>query len=225
MGRDAVSTRESTRSKYVILATTLRRRYDDPAMTSIFAFTIISLLILGGIAYTTQSVFFTDAIISIAVVTIIYQYRHALLFSWEGALLAATGWLMNMLGTLGAYEIYISGIGWDKALHFVSILGVTMLAYAYLQRHDLRGIELAVLVFFIAQGFGALNEILEFIGTQYFGAGQGLFGMMNGMTEPANKFYQFDTHWDLVTNTIAIVAGLFYMATKRRIYKRRLSSV
>lgn len=225
MGRDSAATREQTRAKYVT-ANITSQVAEHSSLTIIYIATVVALFLLGATAFVTESVFFIDAVVSIAVVSAVYYYRKHLIYSWEGAALAAAGWLMNMLGTLGAYDIYIAGLGWDKALHFVSILGVTLLAHAYLDHSGrFNTLELAVIAFLIAQGFGAINEMAEFIGTHYFGAGQGLFGMMNGLTEPANKFAQYDTHWDIITNTVAAMGGIAYAAWRRaQIYKTKTAS-
>jgi hypothetical protein len=184
----------------------------------IYWLTIIGLVMLGAFAYAAKSVFFADALISIIVVSAVFAIRKQVLFSWEGTALCCIGWLMNMAGTLGAYELSYQGLGWDKLLHFTSILGVTLLAYAYFKQRDmnLSLFEVGIIVFLIAQGVGAVNEISEFIGSQYFGVGQGLFGMMNGLSEPASKFDRFDTHWDLIVNTIAIVVGLAITTLRNR---------
>ena len=213
---DRASTRPSSSYAY-----SGYRQYDP--FSWIFMSTVALLSILGLVAYAARSVFFIDSIISIAVISVVYYYRKRLLFSWEGTLLCCLGWLMKMLGTLGAYDLYIAGIGWDKALHFISILGVTLLVHAYLSRKGLNMAETAILTFLIAQGFGAVNEIAEFIGTHYFGAGQGLFGMMNGLSEPANKFYMYDTHYDLIANTLAILLGLWY-GMRKQVYNKRAST-
>jgi hypothetical protein len=189
------------------------------SITWIYLGTITALAALCIAAYATSSVFFKDGIISIAVVSIIYLFRDKLIYSWQGALLASIGWLMNMSGTLGAYELQVFGLGWDKLLHFTSMLGITLLTYAYLRHHGLHDaslLKIGVIVFLMAQGFGAINEVAEFIGSEYFGVGQGLFGMMNGMSEPVTNLDIYDTHWDMVMNTLAIMAGLLYIAVKRR---------
>ena len=184
----------------------------DRLLTRIYFFTIIMLVTLAAIAYVNDSVFFTDAIISIFAITAVYHFRKSLVYSWEGALLCCLGWLMNTAGTLGAYDLSVEGFGWDKLLHFISITGLTILIYAYLQRKsELSVLEVVAITFFIAQGFGAINEIVEFIGSHYFNVGQGLFGMMNGLSEPMSNFDRFDTHWDMIINTLGILTGLLYI--------------
>lgn len=195
--------------------------YEDKKLkriTWIYVGTITALMALCIIAFVTRSVFFKDGIISIAAVSLVYIFRDKLIYSWEGALMASIGWLMNMAGTLGAYELQISSIGWDKLLHLMSMIGITLLAHAYLRNHGMQNaslLKIGVIVFLIAQGFGAINEVAEFIGSEYFGVGQGLFGMMNGMSEPVTELDIYDTHWDMVVNTLAIALGLAYVAMRR----------
>ena len=182
----------------------------EQKITITYWLTLTSIIILGIIAYLNNSVFFTDALISITVISIIFHLRKKLLFSWEGAALCCTGWLMNMAGAIGAYNLSFSGLGWDKLLHFTSILGLTLLTFAYLKQKDasFSALEIGIIVFLIAQGFGAINEVAEFIGSEYFNIGQGLFGMMNGLSEPVTVFDMYDTHWDMIINTIAVGIGL-----------------
>lgn len=196
--------------------------YQNPVferrITLIYWLTITGLLALGVMAFLLKSVFFSDALISIIAVSAIFSLRKQLLFSWEGTMLCCIGWLMNMAGTLGAYDLSYAGVGWDKFLHFTSILGVTLLAYSFFKQKEinLSAFGIGIIVFFVAQGFGAVNEIAEFIGSHYFGVGQGLFGMMNGLSEPVSNLDKFDTHWDMIINTIAIVVGLTFTALRYR---------
>jgi hypothetical protein len=219
MGREVVR-RTTGRSRFLyadrIVLSSAYREQEDWKFSAIYVASILSIMILGTIAYNTDSSFFDDAILSIIAITAVYAYRRRLLFSWEGALLCCAGWVMNMMGAIGAYEWSAYGLGWDKLLHMTSILGLTLLTHAYLAHteRNLSLVEVAVITFLIAQGFGALNEILEFIGTYYFGVGQGLFGMLNGVITNTS-FDQYDTHWDLIINTAGICLALFYAQAKR----------
>lgn len=160
--------------------------------------------------------FFLDATIGIIVISLAYHYRHKFIFSLEGAVLCLTGWAMNAAGAINAYQLSFYGVGWDKLLHMTSCAGLVLLFYAYLTRKtQLAFWERAFFAIFVVAGFGALNEIVEFIGSQYFGIGQGLFGMSNGVTPLASVFERFDTQWDMIFNMIGSLLALGYIRFTR----------
>jgi hypothetical protein len=169
---------------------------------------VLLFVTLGIISLAKHSYFFIDSLVGIAVILLAYRWRHNIT-SFDGILMLLVAALMNTAGVLGAYEIYMGPVGWDKMLHIVALVGVTLICYTYLQKHRFSVISAIVLTFFVAQGIGAFNEILEFLGFYFVGLGQGFFGMQNGVVVHAG-FDLYDTHWDMVFNTIGITLGLLY---------------
>jgi hypothetical protein len=170
--------------------------------------------LLGIIAIVKRSGFFADSLIGMAGLLLLYRYRHKVLLSAEGAALIMIAAVMNNAGVLGFYDIYLGPVGWDKLIHLTAMAGTTLLCYAFLRKRRLNITTALIITFFVVQGFGAINEVSEFLGSYYLGIGQGLFGMQNGSVQ-IGTFDAFDTQWDMVFNTFAILIGITYTQLMR----------
>jgi uncharacterized membrane protein YjdF len=194
-----------------------RERRNERAIVWTYGISITLVLILGVVSLWTSQVFLSNAILGCAGLVILYKYRKHILFAWEGAVLGAAGIVMNTAGAIGAYELSYHGVGWDKLLHVVAMAGITIVAYAYLKKrhHQFSTAEMVLLALCIVEGIGAINEILEFIGSRYFSIGQGLFGMSNGVSALKSDFDNFDTQWDMIANTVGALLAFSYLGIKR----------
>jgi len=178
---------------------------------ALYTITLITVILLIGFAIFSamnNSKFFFDAIIGILIVIVCYRYRLSFIYSVPGATLSAAGIVMNTAGAVGAYNLTIGIIGWDKFLHIIAAAGVALITYAYLRKKQ-AGILLSILgAFLIAQGLGAFNELVEFLGTRYFDIHQGLFGTANGDNPLSTDLERFDAEWDMIFNSIGIIFSI-----------------
>ncbi len=183
-----------------------------------------------------RSKFFYDSLFGILLLPILYHYRKNAITSFTGAVFVAIGWIFNLLGTVGAYEIYFFGVGWDKFIHLINAFGLSFLAFNYF--HNIKKTDgksyfsiasCIIITLLVAEGVGAINEIAEFLGTTYFSIGQGLLGMSNGLGMQNGIFDKFDTHWDMVANTLGFLLWLIYLAisfaVKKSIFKTDNKSI
>jgi hypothetical protein len=203
----------------------------EQALVTIGGITIIALFFMGLYAAYLKLGFFRDALIGIAGTLLLYKYRDKIVLSVPGAAFLSLGILMNVSGVFGFYDEAFFGIGWDKYLHMTSCVALTLLTYAYLQHTKKASfLELGIMTFIIVQGFGAINEVAEYIGSYYFGIGQGLFGLQNGIISSNSVLERYDTNWDLLFNTMAMSVALLGIAARRyaerifaqkRVIKRR----
>jgi len=186
----------------------------------IYWITVVLLALLSVYAAIHGMIYVIDAAIFITLATVLFAFRKKLVFSTSGFLLSCAGMLMNTSGALGAYNLSVHGVGWDKLLHVVTSVGIGLLVYAYLKRASdiaqraskltFGPLALALLVFFIVVGIGAFNEISEFIGTRYFGFSEGILGMSNGSIISSNDLNRFDTHWDMIANAMGALFVVAY---------------
>jgi len=199
----------------------IKKSINENSFKWIYGVSITLVFIFGTIgawtgAWTGRYVFYFNALAECALIMLLYSHRAKLIFTPLGAALGATGLVMNAAGSVGAYNLVYAGIGWDKALHFVTMTGITLIIYAYIkEKKSIFSMgERTIIVLLVAAGIGAMNEIFEFIGTQYFGIGQGLFGSQNGTAIVRNDLEIFDTQWDLITNTLATMLTITYANLK-----------
>ncbi|MFA7707953.1 MAG: DUF2238 domain-containing protein [Candidatus Pacearchaeota archaeon] len=133
-------------------------------------------------------------------------------FSYD-ILIGLTAWgLLHMLGgavivnneVLYAYWIF-PFLRYDMFVHFFGFGVTTLLAYHLLKpylRLTSRSFLIGFFLVLIAMGFGALNEIIEFIAVILVPE-TGVGGYNNTM-------------WDIIFNTFGGIAGVIYLRLRKR---------
>ena len=183
---------------------------------------------MGILAYIRHSAFYIDSIVAVLTLSAASYWRKKIIFSWEGALLVCLGFILNVSGVIGTYDLSYRGIGGDKLIHFVSMAGLAILIYSFLEsKNALSGkkifgtVTLIILALFISEGLGAINEINEFVGSKYFGIDKGMFSMANGSKVLQSDFDHYDTQWDMIFNTFGSIAGVLYISIKSRLHHHK----
>jgi hypothetical protein len=175
------------------------------------------LLILAAVAAARRSQYALDALTCFTGLLVLYPFRKRLFFSVPGVVLCIASMYMDSVGLFGAFEWTFLGIGWDKLAHLTSAAGLTLLIFEYLRRRRLTRFECFNITFLLVNGFNALEEIWEFVGSVGFGVHQGMYSMMNGLTPRVSTFERYDTQWDLIFNCIgaAVTLSVIWMVGPR----------
>ncbi len=189
-------------------------------------------LLFGVLALILNEPYINDSVFGAVLLGILYRYRKTLIYSATGAAILSLGWLFNMMGTIGAYNWYWNGvIGWDKLIHITTGIGAALLAYYYLEhkagrKAALTTVSIVVLTIIIVEGLSAFNEIVEFIGTAFFGAKVGTFSMSNGLIVHASTFDKYDTQWDMIADGVGCCLALCGLFIRNRFFpgKRKNSA-
>ena len=196
---------------------------EDKLLSWIYGLSTAIATVMGVIAYLHHTTFIIDASFGILIMSLAYYYRKKVIYSWEGALFSCLGFVSNTAGAVGIYELSYRGAGWDKMLHIISSIGISLLTYSFLvaknnskKRKILSTLGLAAITLLIVQGLGAVNEITEFIGSRYFGIAQGMFGMTNGLNPPNSDFERYDIQWDIIANLFGAIIGIAYIIVKSK---------
>jgi len=93
-------------------------------------------------------------------------------------ILGIVPFMLELTGlTFGFFAFSLFGFGFDKMLHFVNSLILTMLLYFWIstdyKKH--KGVRILIAMLVVI-GFGSVGEILEFLGQRYFHIyGSGMF--------------------------------------------------
>ena len=206
----------------------MKKINEDRLLSWIYGLSAAIVAVMGVIAYLHHTTFVIDASFGILIMSLAYYYRSKLIFSWEGALFSCLGFISNTAGAVGIYELSYKGAGWDKMLHVISTIGISMLAYSFLatknkseKRKFFSTLGLIIITLLIVHGIGAVNEITEFIGSRYLGIAQGMFGMTNGLNPPNSDFERYDIQWDMIANLIGTIIGITYIVIKSKFVNQK----
>ena len=160
-----------------------------------------------------------------------------LLFSWLYELmqlntityaLLILGPIPHVLGTFGWYAHSPLPIAWDHVTHVAALLPLALVfTVCFSQWMDYKiftkkNALLVASVFLLVSGIGAMIELSEFVGYLSLGVGEGgfRFGPGDGFEGPVGADFTntdavndigggwINTGWDLIYNTVGIVAGI-----------------
>ena len=126
--------------------------------------------------------------------------------------------VLHLAGSFGLYAHFLFGvIGYDKLVHFVS--GAAMMAYALVvlfEKYPRR----YVFALLILLGAGAITELLEFIGTYYFGIDNGGIFAISDSLPIVSGLQRYDTYFDMLTNLIGGMVTMVFVIGYRNLRKK-----
>jgi len=111
--------------------------------------------------------------------------------------------------TFDWFGLLFFGIGYDKFAHFLNSFAITVVAAGVMITRVSEGAMKKIIAgMLIALGFGAINEVNEFIGQEYFGiTGAGMFSQGDLLPKLESDFQVYDTEWDVVFNFAGTIFG------------------
>ena len=130
---------------------------------------------------------------------------------------------LHLVGVIfGAFSWFIADIGFDKYVHLLSSASISIVAFYWLMNNSRNHyVRKAFVALLIAQGFGALNEVNEFIGYEYLHIyGATMFSTGDSLPTVKSQLQVYDTQWDMIFNLVgALIAVL--IVTSREHYLRK----
>ncbi len=114
-------------------------------------------------------------------------------------------------------------VGTDKYIHFFSSLSVTIIFFYWLIDDKKKRYFMILLVaFLVAQGFGAINEVNEFVGTHYFHViDEGMFSQHDNLPKIFSDLQDYDTWWDMIFNLMGSLTGIVIIVVREKFLQRR----
>lgn len=150
------------------------------------------------------------------------------------------GFLPHALGFMGFYlnSPLPFGFPYDHFTHFFPLLAFALLFFQFLSRFMTRRLFavktlfLIVLVILAASGIGVIIELFEFSGFLVngfgegglaFGAGDACQGQLVSTFEEIDAYGGgwFNTMYDLIWNSIGVLAGVFIMVLAHYVFKKK----
>ncbi len=161
-----------------------------------------------------------DTILLLLPIGVLYwvaRYRKIPLYAYILMFIIFT---LHGLGVLGLFGLSFHGFGYDKFMHFIAALMLFLFLNAFLPAKLPRW-ERLMYAFFITMGFAAMNEVVEFVGSFFFGLGKG--GILTlGDDVPlvlGNPLQDFDGYFDLFFNAIGAFVALLLVLVKSKLRK------
>jgi len=114
--------------------------------------------------------FYLDAIASLVAVYAFWKFydtTHQTTFTFSIFLF----WLI--LHTIGLYDRVIFIVGWDRWMHLLGGIVLTLFAWQWFSKDKWSFAKIAVVTVLFALGIGAFHEIIEWLGYRQLGVGQG----------------------------------------------------
>lgn len=135
-------------------------------------------------------------------------------------ILGVIPFILELTGlAFGFFEFSLFGFGFDKMLHFVIPLILTIVLYFWIstdyKQHKFIKIVIAMLV---VMGIGAIGEVFEFIGQRYFQIyGSGMFSQGDLLPSTLqNDLKNYDTWWDMIIDFIGTLFAGVILAVKKK---------
>lgn len=114
--------------------------------------------------------------------------------------------IMNGLGGLGLYKLYLVGFGYDKLMHFLSPLLIALVGSEFIKIWFKKksGYATATSALLVIFG-GVVWEILEAVSDKFFGT-----TFLGG----GDSIYALDTKQDLLMNVLGVLLGVVLLRKK-----------
>ena len=198
---------------------------------------ILSFLVLIPLSIINGTSGFIPELLIFAGLTALFAYfSDSLRLTIPTFTVVILGMILHGLGVLGFYGASPVPIQWDHITHIFGLFAFALLIFEYLEQWmdvrllTLRNITLVIIIFLAASGVGAVIELSEFLGYLKYGFGEGAFAF-----GPGDGFETFaknntdliadlgggwiNTGWDLIFNTLGIIAGIALMLARRLFIK------
>ena len=199
----------------------------------LFILGIIIFILIIVYSYTSQvTEYIGDAIISIAIITIVLFLRKHLNLTSSTFLLLILALTLHNLGVFGFYNISPLKVQYDHITHFVWLFPVSLIVFnffkPYFSNNKLKNLLLLLFILTSSLGVGALIEQTEYIGYLKFGTGPGLlrFGGLGDTFNEENLRAMdiigggwINTMLDLNYNFLGALFGVILMYFTSLIYK------
>jgi len=209
--------------------------------------TLIGVIVYAAfipLAYKAGNTGFIPDVVFFMLLPVVFNWLYELMqLSPVTYSLLILGPVPHALGTFGWYAHSPLPIAWD---HFTHLAGLFPLALAFLlcfsqwmdsEVFTKKNALIVASVFLLVAGIGAMIELSEFAGYLALGFGEGgfRFGPGDGFEGPAGADFTdaqavtnigggwINTGWDLIYNTLAVLAGMlagFVVLWRRRINLR-----
>jgi len=167
----------------------------------LLAAAVVPVALLTG-----RAIWALDAVVLGAGYYLVFRLRSTLrltpvLFALLGLLVLAHSW-----SVLGMFKMSFLGLEWDTYIHTYSNFVVGLIAWRYMGKFDVGGLERFLAAFLLVLGVGLANELVEFIGYRVGGQGEGLFLLGPGDIGATDAFENLMT--DFLHDMLGGLAGL-----------------
>jgi len=191
-------------------------------------FIAMALITIGFGVYAAFAVpdFVKDCIGGLIIIGIFYLIQRQYYVPPAAVALGFVPILFHLMGVVfGFFEYLIFGAGYDKYVHFLNCLSITIIVFYLLIAHSKKApVKKAIAALLIVLGIGAVAKNLEFIGSRYMqftGAtmlSEGDFSIgktpveLNMLPALEADFIVYDYQWDLLFNTLGALVALGILA-------------
>lgn len=164
-----------------------------------------------------------DLLIAVFVIFLIYAIHISKGLSIVVPIFIGIGFIPHILGLYPIFPIYENaGLGtlygapqlmyhYDWIVHFFAMFCYTIafasLIFKPLKKCIKNTFIVFILILFLMQGFGAMNEVVEYIGFETWGYGEGFLEFGDGDSSPTSGPWQ-NSSMDMVCNFLGSFLGI-----------------
>jgi hypothetical protein len=192
----------------------MRRDYNEWIFIAFSVFSGIFIILFA----IQKKNYYMDALVGLVFSGIYYLIQRKYPLKRGYLLLGFLPVVLNLVGLqFGFFAFSVSGVGYDKMCHFLNSVAVTVLIYHWIDVDRKNIVPKIFIAGLVVMGFGAFNEIVEFVGQRYFHIyGPGMFSQ-GDLLPPTitNDLVRYDTWWDMIFAAFGTIVGAIVILIKR----------
>lgn len=179
----------------------------------IIAFIIECALLIYAIAVKPGFIF--DCVFGLIFIALLYILEETYPLPLPVIILGLVPIYLHSAGVLfGLFSMMFFGIGYDKYVHFTNSFIIAFVVFFFLIAHSKsNAVKKGIAALLIAQGFGAINEVNEFVGSEYLGiTGPTMFSQGDELPPLKHDFITFDSYWDMIFNLCGSILAMILIS-------------
>lgn len=207
------------------MARTKKQILHDERLKKIF-FLVAALIVVASliIDLTRTGEYVKDCVFILATIGLFYLLERNFYLEPGIIVIGLLPFILHLAGTIfNMFSLFIFGVGFDKYVHFLASASVTIVAFYWLMNNSRKHyVRKAFVALLITMGFGALNEVNEFVGYHYLHIyGATLFSIGDSLPTIASDLQTNDTQWDMIFNFFGASAAVLLVTLRERYLKAK----